>query len=253
MKIVIIEDELLIANDLSQTLREIHPEIEIQALLPSVELAVQFFQTFPTVDLIFSDIELEDGFSFEIFKSVKINTPVIFCTAYDAYALEAFKANGVEYILKPFSKTLLEKSLKKFESLRHSLNESLSRQYKATTEALEAYQKKTVSTLMVRYRNQLIPISFSKIFLIYIENDLTYIYTTQHQKYVVPNTLDEMESKAGESFFRVNRQFLVNRNSVRETHHALYRKLSIVFTFDFNREVLVSKEKTSKFISWLSQ
>lgn len=253
MRVIIIEDEMLMAKDLIQTLKQINPEIEIISILASIEEALDFFQTDPKAEIIFSDIELEDGLSFEIFKQLKINIPVIFCTAYDEYALEAFDANGVEYILKPFNNASLKKALDKFDRLRASVNDGLLRQYKATAEALAAYDQNKSATLMVRFRDKLIPMSFEQIALIYIENDITYVYTIRKQSFVVNHTLDELEKKAGPDFFRVNRQFLVSRNVVEETAHSMHRKLNITFSIPFHREVLVSKEKTSKFLRWLTE
>lgn len=253
MRVIIIEDEILMAKDLSQTLTQINPEIEIISILSSVEEALVFFKTDPKAELIFSDIELEDGLSFEIFKQLKIDIPVVFCTAYDEYALEAFDANGVEYILKPFNNASLKKSLDKFDRLRVSVSDGLLRQYKATAEALATYKQNKSATLMVRFRDKLIPIPFDQIALMHIENDITYVYTIRKQSFVVNHTLEELEKKAGSGFFRVNRQFLVSRNVVEETSHSMHRKLNIIFNIPFHREVLVSKEKVTKFILWLSE
>lgn len=253
MKIIIIEDEKLMAKDLCQTLQQIDPKIEIVAVLSSVEDSLVFLSDSKDVDLIFSDIELEDGLSFEIFERLKLNIPIIFCTAYDEYALEAFKANGVEYILKPFNKNAIENSLEKFENLKQSFQKNLYQEYKASLEALESYRKKENNVFMLKYRNQVLPISFDKIALIFIEDDLTYIYTHHQRSYTVSYKLDEMEKKAGDNFFRVNRQFLINRNSVKEISNYANRKLKISFDLPFQKEVLVSKEKSTKFLKWLEE
>ncbi|WP_407494347.1 LytR/AlgR family response regulator transcription factor [Elizabethkingia anophelis] len=253
MKIIIIEDEVLMAKDLAQTLKKLNPKIEIVATLVSVQEAVNFFTKESTAELIFSDIELEDGLSFEIFKQVSINIPVIFCTAYDEYALEAFNTNGVEYILKPFNNASLQKALDKFQWLRDSLHNGLSRQYKVATEALSAYGQKKSATVMVHYRHKILPIPFEKVALIHIENDTVYLHTFRDKSYIIQHTLDEMERIAGADFFRVNRQFLVSRNAVEEASHSLHRKLALTFNFPFHREVLVSKEKSTKFLRWLSE
>jgi len=118
MNIVIIEDELMSADDLADILKQIDPSITVCGIFPSVKKATAYLKTAPAVDLIFSDIQLGDGLSFEIFKEVKINTPVIFCTAYDEYALEAFKANGIDYILKPFTTETLSDALQKYRQLK---------------------------------------------------------------------------------------------------------------------------------------
>ena len=114
MKIVVIEDERISADDLIKNLLAVKPNYTIVKLLTSISEALVFFQQQPEVDLIFSDIQLGDGSSFDIFKQVKMNVPIIFCTAYNEYALEAFKANGIDYILKPFSKAEIKKAIEKF-------------------------------------------------------------------------------------------------------------------------------------------
>lgn len=253
MKIVIIEDEKLMAKDLCQTLLQIDATIEILAVLSSVEDSLAFLSDNIEIDLIFSDIELEDGLSFEIFERLKLNIPIIFCTAYDEYALQAFKANGVEYILKPFNKNALQNSLEKFENLKQSFQKNLYQEYKASLEALESYRKKENNVFILKYRNQVLPISFDKIALIFIEDELTYIYTHHQRSYTIPYNLDEMEKKAGTDFFRVNRQFLINRNSVKEINNHTNRKLKILFDFPFQKEVLVSKEKGTRFLKWLEE
>ena len=120
MKITIIEDEKLTAADLAETISEILPEAEIMALLHSVHSAITWFREHEQPDLIFSDVQLGDGLCFEIFKAVSITTPVIFCTAYDEYALKAFDTNGIDYILKPFDKSSVEAAINKYHNLKNT-------------------------------------------------------------------------------------------------------------------------------------
>lgn len=251
MRVVIIEDEKLMSKDLSLTLQKIDSGIEVLAILPSVEEALEYFRESREIDLIFSDIELEDGLSFEIFEQIAVNVPVIFCTAYDEYALQAFRANGLEYIVKPFSYSTIQKSLEKFENLKQSLQRSIYNQYLASKEALEKYRNKDNNVFVIKYRNQILPISFDKIALIYIEDEITYVYTHHQRSYAVPYTLDEMEKKAGEDFYRGNRQFLINRNAVKELVNHFNRKLLITLNIPFHRDIIISKDRTSKFLKWL--
>lgn len=146
MKIVIIEDEWLVAEDLSASLKQIRPGINIECILGSVKEAVDYFKQSPQPDLIFSDIQLGDGLSFEIAQSIDINVPIIFCTAYDDYAIDAFKVNGIEYILKPFSTDSLEKAISKFENLKKLLTGNIVHQYEAAMQALSSYQLKDNGT-----------------------------------------------------------------------------------------------------------
>lgn len=252
MRVIIIEDEILLAHDLRLTLMQIQPDLQVVAILNSVEEAFEYFSEEHQYDLIFSDIELGDGLSFEIFKNFELSVPVIFCTAYDEYALQAFNANGIDYILKPFSTESLKKALEKIDVFKKSLHSSLYKQYQSVNDALSVYQEKKSSTLMVRFRHQIIPVRFDDIALIYIENDVTYIITLRQKTYVIQQTLDEMENLGNDFFFRVNRQFLVNKDSISEVSQAAHRKLNIIFKIPFHREVIVSKEKVSKFLVWLN-
>ncbi|WP_294184188.1 LytTR family DNA-binding domain-containing protein [uncultured Sphingobacterium sp.] len=252
MKIVIIEDETLMAKELARSLKRINPDIEILSCLSSVEDAKIFFNEENNIDLIFSDIELEDGLSFEIFKNMDLQVPVIFCTAYDEYAIDSFKANGVEYILKPFTDESLKKALDKFQWLKSSFQKMfVESQQKLSDEALGNYSQP--QALMIHYRGRILPISIEKVMCVFIENDIVYVYTIKQDIYSISGTMDEMTLKLGDTFFRVNRQFLVNRDAIAEAIHIANRKLLIQFKFKFDRNVIVSKERTTKFFNWLSK
>jgi two-component system, LytTR family, response regulator LytT len=196
MKIVIIEDEMLVAEDLVNTLKQIKSDIEVIAVLGSVAEAIDFFRKESVQpDLIFSDIQLGDGLSFEIFKSAHIYVPVIFCTAFDEYALDAFKVNGIEYILKPFNAGSLENALIKFQSLQKMMSSSVAARYEAAMEALilSSIESRTNTTIMIKYRDKILPFSFDKIAMFFLESDLMYLYTFSGKSYIITESLDEME------------------------------------------------------------
>jgi len=251
MKIVIIEDEMLVAEDLANTLKQIKPDIEIVAVLGSAAEAIDYFSKNIQPDLIFSDIQLGDGLSFEIFKSVAINVPVIFCTAFDEYALDAFKANGIEYILKPFNAESLENALIKFQSLQKMMSSTVAARYEAAMEALNSIESRTSTTIMIKYRDKILPFSFDKIAMFFLENELMYLYTFSGKSYIITESLDEMEKKTHKIFFRVNRQFLVNRNAIEYVTDYFPRKLKINLNFEFNKDIIASKEKKGKLLIWL--
>jgi DNA-binding LytR/AlgR family response regulator len=158
MRIVIIEDERLTAEDLSDTVLSIKPDAEIVTLLFSVKEAVNYFQINDKPDLIFSDIQLGDGLSFEIFKTIQINTPVIFCTAYDEYALTAFKANGIDYILKPFTRNALENALNKYTELKRNFSKDL-QGYEEIARLFENRNKSTATSVLVYVKDKIVPVS----------------------------------------------------------------------------------------------
>lgn len=251
MKILIIEDETIVAEDLAQTLRQVRPGIEIVQILGSVSEAVEYLSGNPPLDLIMSDIQLGDGLSFEISKNVAINVPVIFCTAFDDYALEAFKANGIEYILKPFSIDSLKQALDKFESLQKAMTGTINRQHEAAMAALTSYKEQPNDTLLVKYRDRILPFSMNKIALFYLDNELSHLVTHTGKTYIIPENLEELEKKTGKNFFRMNRQFLVNRNAIKDAEELFPRKLKINLTLPFSKEIVVSKEKKARMLEWM--
>ncbi|KAF2336842.1 LytR/AlgR family response regulator transcription factor [Flavobacterium daemonense] len=253
MKIVIIEDELLVAEDLASNLKQIKPDIEIVSILSSVKEAIDYFSKNSQPDLIFSDIQLGDGLSFDIAKVISIEVPVIFCTAFDEYALEAFRINGIEYILKPFSAESLEKALLKFQNMQKVMAGSIALKYEATIATLEAKNKNSSGTIMVKYRDRLLPFTLDKIALFFLENEITYLHTNSGSSFAMTESLEELEHKAGLDFFRMNRQFLVNRNVITEATDYFPRKLKINLSFPFKKDIIVSREKRGKLLIWLTE
>src|SRR3989339_245967 len=174
MKIVIIEDELLTAEDLKNTILDIEPDARVIAILSSIKEAVFYFQKNERPDLIFSDIQLGDGLSFEIFKEIPITTPVIFCTAYDEYALQAFKANGIDYILKPFDEKAVRTALGKFVKLKDP-GPDLQKQIRQAPH----------SSLLVYQRDKIFPIRLCDVALIYVENEITHLLTFEKKIFTI--------------------------------------------------------------------
>jgi two-component system response regulator LytT len=160
MQILIIEDEELTAEDLSDTLLAINPAIEIVGIFPSVKESVAFLKTKPELDLIFSDIQLEDGLSFEIYERVSVLTPIVFCTAYNEYALEAFKANGIDYVLKPFARKEIETALAKYENLQRNFTRGIQQIDKLHELYANQPLKKSTNALLIYHKDQIIPIKF---------------------------------------------------------------------------------------------
>lgn len=251
MKIVIIEDEMLVADDLASNLKQISPDIEIVSILSSVKEAIDYFTNNPQPDLIFSDIELGDGVSFDIAKAIAIDVPIIFCTAFDEYALDAFTANGIEYILKPFSLASLEKALLKFQKMQRVMAGNIALQYEAAMATLAEINQNS-STIMIRYRDRLLPFNLDKITLFYLENEITYMHTHSGKIYSMPESLEELERRTGSAFFRINRQFLVNRNAIEGATDYFPRKLKINLLVPFEKNIIVSREKRSKLLAWMA-
>ena len=250
MKIVIIEDEQLTANDLAATIRSVEPETEITAILGSVKEALNYFGKDVKVDLIFSDIQLGDGLSFEIFTKLKITTPVIFCTAFDEYAINAFKTNGIDYILKPFTTKIVEAALQKYHQLQQTFSQNAV-QYEAVLKALMINSTPATTNILIHYKDKILPIKTDEIALFYVENEITHLLTFDKREYTVNKNLEDLEYTIGKCFFRVNRQFLLNRNAVLDASHYFSRKLSVNILVPFKETITVSKERTPQFLAWL--
>jgi two-component system, LytTR family, response regulator LytT len=250
MKIVIIEDEKITADELAGTIIALEPDTQIEAILSSVKTAIAHFQKNDEPDLIFSDVQLGDGLSFEIFKTCKIKAPVIFCTAYDEYALNAFKTNGIDYILKPSTSQTIADALAKYSHLRQTFS-SDGQQYKAILEALVNRETSKTASVLVHYKDKILPVRIDDIALFYIENEVTHLLTFESKTYLINKNLEELEILSGTNFFRANRQCLINRKAVIDASQYFTRKLSVNISVPYKDKIMISKEKTPQFLSWL--
>ncbi|QCR22692.1 LytTR family DNA-binding domain-containing protein [Pontibacter sp. SGAir0037] len=251
MKVVIIEDESLMAEDLAYTLQQVDKHIEVQAILPSVKKAIAYFSKNSFPDLIFSDIQLGDGLSFEIFNAVHTTTPVVFCTAFDAYALDAFKANGIDYVLKPFTTETIRATIHKYKQLQEKFS-GTGEPFSKLLQLFEHTSSKKRNSILVYQRDKIIPLSIGEIALAYLDNQLTRVLCFDQKSFVVNYTMDELEQMLGEQFFRANRQFLVNHQAVREASQYFGRKLHVALKVPLQEDVIVSKAKSPMFLNWLA-
>jgi DNA-binding LytR/AlgR family response regulator len=251
MKVVIIEDEKLTARDLAKTLVQVEPSIEVLAMLTSVEEAIAYLKTSPDIDLIFSDIDLGDGFSFEIFDRLRTQTPIVFCTAHDQYSLKAFATTGIDYLLKPFSRAAIEKTLAKYQALKTQLA-APTPEYPALVEVLRHQLGPKNPSVIVHHGEKIIPIKGSDIALFYIEGEHTLALTFNGQKHQVGQTLDALEQAFAPQFFRANRQYLLNRQAVKEASNSFHRKIQVHLTIAFPSDIIVGKLRTTAFVEWLA-
>ncbi len=244
VKIVIIEDEPLTAEDLKDAILSVSPENTIEAVLPSVQEAENYFMKNTAPELLFCDIQLGDGSIFDLLNKVKIEAPVIFCTAYHEHTLQAFKLNGIEYILKPFSKEDVRQALGKYDRLKSSFQNQFNHKL------LELPNQQTV---LVHYRDSIIPLTCSEIGMIWISNQVTYVQMLNNKKYVLNKSLEELEQTLDRQFFRVNRTAIINKKLVCEVTRLLTRKLLIQLDSGFKTDckLTVSKTKASTFLNWL--
>jgi DNA-binding LytR/AlgR family response regulator len=252
MTIVIIEDEKLTADDLAETIVKADPKAQILASLSSVKEAIAWFRDNEKPDLIFSDIQLGDGLSFEIFKSISSTIPVIFCTAYDEYALNAFKVNGIDYILKPFTLATIVDALAKYNELKNNFSRKIL-QYEQILQLFEDKKKQKKGSVLVYYKDKILPVRTDDIALFYIENEITYLITFDQKNYSINKTLEELEKTIGNDFYRINRQFLINRKAIKEASQYFARKLSVTLTVPFKETITVPKVKVADFLDWLAE
>ena len=253
MNILIIEDEKHTAKDLSRTILEAAPDAYIVDIISSVEEGREYLRQHSNIDLIFSDIQLGDGLSFEIFESLKTEIPVIFCTAHDEYALKAFKTFSIDYILKPFSKEAVARALNKFSKLLPNKKKENSQDYGKMLEQLKQYFKTASGPSIILHQGErIIPIDGEKIALFFIDHENVYACTFEQKKILTHYKLDMLEKKFFPRFFRANRQFLINRKAVKEVSQHFHRKLQIHLTIPFLETILVGKEKVTSFLEWLS-
>jgi len=248
MKIVVIEDEQLTAQDLIDILKKIDPKIEVIAHLSSVQESISFFsETQNKIDLILSDIQLGDGLSFDIFKQLPLNTPVIFCTAYDEYALDAFKSNGIDYILKPYSEKNIADALQRYVNLQTGFISKVH----DFTQTLETIYPPSHSAILVHHKDKIIPLKIIDVAIAYIRNEIVYLHTFDGKSYQINKSLDELTSLLGTFFFRANRQYIVNREVVQDVNLFLTRKYMVNLRIPFKEQIFVSKEKMTSFLNWL--
>lgn len=253
MNILIIEDEKLTGKDLSNTILQVDPRATIMDIIGSVEEGKKYLlKQAKNIDLIFADIQLGDGLSFEIFERLHTEIPIIFCTAYDEYALQAFKSFGIDYILKPFSKETVASALNKLTRLLHK-NGNQSPDYTQFLKEIKNHFQPVLKSSIILYQgDKIIPIESEKIAFFFKENELVYAITFEQKKLATRYKLDVLEKKLSPQYFRANRQFLVNRKAVKEASQYFHRKLLVHLTIPFAQPILIGKEKVTSFLDWLS-
>ncbi len=251
MKIVIIEDEELTAKELIYNLTSLNAGVEIMATLPTVAQSIEYFSTNSDYNLIFSDIRLGEGHAFEIFKNVKVNSPIIFCTAYDQYALEAFKNNGIDYIIKPFDKTSIAIALNKYRLLEEKFSAPRADFSKLSALLLPKICK--IQTLIVYQGDKILPIPVANIGLFQLKNQVVQLHTLEGTHFTILQSLEELEDKLGSEFYRINRQHIVNRKVIKDVARYFGRKLLVNLTDPFTEQIMLSKEKAVHFLEWLAE
>lgn len=251
IKIIIIEDEKPSARRLGRMLKEIN--IDAQAMLHSVAESIKWFQNNKQhPDLILLDIQLSDGLSFEIFEQVEVMSAIIFTTAYDEYALKAFKLNSIDYLLKPIDDDELKNAINKFKANQpkpHNLQVDLEQIKKLLINPLDRNFK---DRFTVKIGQHLKMINISEIDCFYSENKATYINTDGKRNYLIDNTLEQLEEQLDPAkFFRVNRKFIINIEAIKDIISYTNSRLQIKLNHFSELDIIVSRDKVKGFKNWL--
>lgn len=251
MNVIIIEDETAAANNLQAILQKVMPSHNVLNVLESIEESVEYFedstQTVP--DLVFMDIHLADGESFRIFDKVNISAPIIFTTAYDEYALRAFKVNSIDYILKPIKEEDLRHAIDKLAQLSGSERT----EYKSRVESMAANSKQeNQRVFLVHYKDKIIPLSIDDIAFFYTSNEKVSAFTYSGDKYIIDRTLETLQSMLpADEFFRANRQFIVARKAVKDIAVWFGSRLSLNLTLEVPEKIIIPKARVPEFKQWL--
>ena len=253
MKILIIEDEHLAAKRLEDLLYKYNKEIEILAKISSVKKSIKWFSQNPEPDLAFMDIQLGDGLSFEIFEQVKINCPIIFTTAYDEYAIKAFKVNSVDYLLKPFDFKELSNSIEKYKAnFNVKLSNDNTIQQSKIEEVVNMLANKYKDRFVVKVGVHIKPVETADILFFYSMEKATYLNTNRGNNYVIDFSLEQIESLINpKSFFRINRKYIINIKAINDIISFSNSRLKIKLESSDDENVIVSREKVTKFKNWL--
>lgn len=250
MKVVLIEDEEPASERLKKLLLQLDPNIDILQTLVSIKTSVTWLKD-NSPDLIFMDIHLADGLSFEIFKEVRISCPVIFTTAYDQYALQAFKVNSIDYILKPVKKEDLQAAIDKFNAW-FKKNEKYPIDYQKLLEALEKGKTEFQKRIIIRYGDIIKAVEIKDVAYFYTQEKIDYLRTKDGIEYPIDYHLDELEEILDSKiFFRINRQFIVNYAAIDKMVSFSKSRVKLILKPAISHETIVSTERSPNFKQWL--
>ena len=250
-RVLIIEDEAPAYRRLNGLLQEHHPEFDVLEVIDAISEAVRWFDHHKAPDLIFSDIQLSDGHSFEIFKQVKVPCPIIFTTAYDAYMLEAFRTNGIDYLLKPIEAQDLLRSVAKFKTLtgtRAEVLPDLSQLIDRIAQRTPKYKER----FLVKVGTKLLPLLTSDIAYFTSSEGITELTTREGRRYPIDQPLDDLEQQLDPAaFYRVNRATIARVSAISVVHQHFQGKLKVELSPAWPLETMVSREKARAFKEWM--
>jgi len=250
MRILIIEDEKPAAQRITKLVENLDKTIEIIEVIDSVEDTIAWFKTNQMPDLTFMDIQLADGLSFDIFKGVKVTCPVIFTTAYDEYALEAFKVNSIDYLLKPIDPKALDRAWQKYQSLKGNSNSDILGLLETFKSQVE--QKRYKERFLVKKGDGFKYVKVDEIAYFYADEGLTFIRTFEKERLVIDEKMNQLETGLDpHNYFRINRKLIISDRSVDEISNYFNNRLKLTIKPNFSEEVIVARDRVSGFKAWL--
>lgn len=258
MKILIIEDEPFAQKELKRLLDIAEGKFEILEIIDTVEDSVEWLQENPAPDLIFLDIQLADGLSFDIFRQVEITSPVIFTTAYDEYAIRAFQLNSIDYLLKPVKLTDLMRAINKYESLKDQFGGDEPDSVNITKSQLEGLiklgQKEYKSRFVAKIGDQIKYIPIEEVAYFYAEDNVVFLVSISDNRYIIDYSIEEIDSLVDpKHFYRLNRSVVAHINAIDKVYKYLNSRLKIELKPESEKEVLISRAKVSEFMKWMDR
>lgn len=255
MNIAIIEDEKPAAAMLEMLIKQIEPSTQVLATLPSVAKSIDWLRANENnVDVLFMDIQLTDGLCFEIFKEIQVSKPIIFTTAYDEYAIEAFKVNSIDYLLKPIKIDDLTRSINKFKNLKGVQQPVDVQTYQDLINLLTQKQQSYPSRLMIKIGEHIKSIKVDDIAFFFAEGRTAFVVTNEKKKYIVDHTLEELTTMLDPKlFFRCNRTYIININTIIDVVVYSSTRLKVRLPKEFEDEIIISRERVSQFKAWFGE
>ena len=254
MNIFIIEDEPLAVQKITKLLIDVEPNTIIAGTADGIESSVEWLQSNPVPDLILVDIELCDGQSFEIFNLIDVQSPVIFTTSYDEYAIQAFRVNSVDYLLKPIKRNDLSRALQKYERFNYQQSTPIDISKLVKELKKQNTPREFRSRFLVKQGQKLIPIDVDEIAYFFSEDSVSFFVNFQQVKYISDYSLEEIEQMLDPNlFFRISRQFIVGIKSIVQIHNYFNGKLKLELKPMNEREITVSRERVSDFKVWMGR
>lgn len=249
MNVLLIEDEKPASQKLIRLLQEINPDIGIIDVLKSVEQSINWFLNNPKPDLIFMDIQLEDGVCFEIFEAIPIHTPIVFTTAYDEYTLKAFKVNSIDYLLKPINPPDLKNAINKFHTHYKQTD------YSRIESIINQLQSNTKERFLIKIGEHYRSVQTSAINCFYIKERCNFIHVDKGRNYSIDYSLDKIEQLIdSKSFFRINRNFIINYSAIQDIIAYSTNRLKILLKdWAETDDIIVSRERVSDFKAWMDR